>query len=221
MVESHQVNEGAGGRGDFSEGHRGELRELAEGEASRQRVAGVVPAAFFIAAIALGSAVDIDPAFLTAKDGRGELSRELVERILSRQQAIGLSLLLLSEVSLDCTDCKGGRGELLLHRLGVEGGFSVLGNREVVFDAEVNQFASIGGQSLVVFQGGKFVTLIDGDSARVGAGRVSESLLEVSDTLIDFRERGVGIVNLSAAMEGVGEVVGGHMRGVVSGYRGE
>ena len=193
--------------------------ELGEGEASDQRVAGVVPAALFRASVALADLVAVNPAVIASEHGRGELGDELVEYELSVHLASEGGNFLSLDLSLNQVDVGLDTGELSFHRKAVEISLSHLDHRVGVFDAEVDDLASVRGQGLEFFQGTEFVTLIQGDSARVGAGRVGESLLEVSDTLVDLREGGVGVGHLSAAMEGVGdEVRGGHMR---SSYEGE
>ena len=148
-LQAHSVKEGGRTLGDVSEGRRRVALELGEGEASHQRVAGVVPAAFFIASVALALGVAVDPASVASENITSELGGELIQRELSVQLLLESVSLLLSDLSLNQVnvglDCLG----LLLHREGVEVALDHLGYWVAVLDAEVNEEVSVGGQAFV------------------------------------------------------------------------
>ena len=134
---------------DVSEAGRGEALEVAEGEASHQRVAGVVPAALFRASVALALLVAVNPAMVTSENIASELGGELIQRSLSVQLLLEGFSRLLSDLSLNQVNVGLDTSELGFHMEGVEVALDQLGYWVAVLDAEVDEEVGVGGQAFV------------------------------------------------------------------------
>lgn len=200
--QTHLLHKVGSTLGDISKGHGRVVLEQREGEASHQRVAGVVPSTLFRTSVALAGLVDINPASVASEDITGELGGELINRELCVQFLLKFYSLLFSDLCLNQIDVGLGLGELGFHRESVEVSVRNLHDGIPVLDAQVDDLASIGRQRSEFFQGTEFVTLVQGDSPRVGAGRVGESLLEFSDTLDECRVVCEGAGDFVSVVEG-------------------